>query len=325
MKRTIILIISLLFISSYTLAESFTFKTIQKPFENLMIVEILNFENDVVTITQSARNWKDKIISEFVIVNEKVSDVFLNVEDNIVFLDEKGDVVGAVFSTEGGTETSITALSGKKLVCYLGKTVNPDFADTFKRLYHYIRKKYPKAIYEEDSYSASASSSEISSPDDISLDIFASQPFYFVPSHISTMGQLITALRNEGWPAEPYDNSFISVVSTSKFEIPYKLFGLPITDMSAYFHNGGELTRHSLKISRLKTEWTEQQCIDYAKKAIRLLQNAGYTITEGPEDRKWAVYYTRMKSGNRSVTVEVNKASLFSTLDAVALNISCTP
>lgn len=320
MKRTIILIVSFLFISCYTLAESFTFKTIQKLTENLIIVEILNFENDVVTVTQSARNLEGKIIKEFVMVNEKVSDVFLNVEDNIVFLDESGRVVGAVFSTEGGIETSITFLSRGKLVRYLGKTVNPEFADTFKRLYQYICKKYPKAVYEEDFYTENPS--ETSSPDDISLELFIQQPFYFVPSHIRTMGQMVTALRNQGWPAEPYDNSFISVVSTSKFEIPYKLFGLPITDMSAYFHNGGELTRHSLKISRLKTEWNEQQCIEYAKKAIRLLQNAGYTITEGPEDRNWAVYYTRMKNGNRSVTVDVNKASLYSTLDAYALNIS---
>lgn len=156
---------------------------------------------------------------------------------------------------------------------------------------------------------------------------FALHPFGFMPASTHSQAQVINELKRAGWPAEPYSDNLISILSTSAFQIPLTMYGRKVTGMSHYIDTRYDYDgmKYDLEVSDFNTNWTRREADDLAKRIIDELIDNGYVQKSTRDNPAIELHEVNLVKNKDVITIGVGKCSLFAKFDAFKVSFSVQP
>lgn len=143
---------------------------------------------------------------------------------------------------------------------------------------------------------------------------FVKHPFGFMPQELLTQSEACSYLSAAGWPAEPYEK-LIYIVSCTAFQIPYTVYGKPVSVMTMY--NGGtSYYTYSFKVSDFKSNWSEAHASQFAERIYDELKKAGFRDTKVKYPYSGNFYQKALTDGKFYIRIDALSTSKYEKHDA---------
>lgn len=139
-----------------------------------------------------------------------------------------------------------------------------------------------KQLAAENSGAAKAAegeAAELPAKGDLSPVTFAAHPFGFVAGDVTDRAAIVERLKKAGWPVS--DGKLLMVNNDGRFKNQFKIYGRPVSVMSAYFHDGENLTNYKLTVSDGQKSWSKEQAEEFAARVVADLEGAGFKFSPG--------------------------------------------
>lgn len=151
---------------------------------------------------------------------------------------------------------------------------------------------------------------------------FANHPFGFMRPGPLSQSEACAYLRRADWPSGPYSSSLISIISSTPFKIPFKMYGKDVSSMYMSWYNG-ENKGYDLEVSDYKTIWTKNDAICLAQKMYEELINNEYSDIEVRYTYSGNFYQKAVTNGTVYIQIEAHEGSKIKSWDSfeVCMNV----
>lgn len=204
------------------------------------------------------------------------------------------------------------------------------FVKQFVALYAELDKSYSSVVRDSHKgYSSSGNNRKddsrnklFPSSGNLTAITFANHPFGFMPQGPLPQSEACVYLRRAGWPSDPYDSSLISIISSTQFKIPFKMYGKDVMSMYMSWYNG-ENKGYDLEVSDYKTRWTKNDAICLAQKMYEELINNEYSDIEVRYTYSGNFYQKAVTNGSVYIQIEAHECSTINSWDSfgVCMNV----
>lgn len=226
------------------------------------------------------------------------------------------------FVTESQNNETVT-ITPEKISIGKGVNVSTGSKDAFNGLINYLKTRTGSPS-SGNSQSSGQSTQGLPSSGNLSPATFVTHPFGFLPTSTGSLTEALSLLKKAGWKAELNNgtSSLISIISSTPFKIPFKMYGKDISVMSAWGKNPTKIKSYDLEVSDFKTNWTQEDATRFAKKAVDELLAKGYEKTDDNTLYGYDFYVCTLKGNGLEIKVKATQSSKYASLDSFGVWIN---